>query len=114
MLQASTGILSTALNFLSKHPVIIGITALATGAYYLYDSFEDTKESAEDLDKSLAAAQSIDDASKGFNSLSDEVEKTERSYYKAKSVLEELQDVQRRNTPAQNAANDFGFGEEHE
>lgn len=107
---ASTGILSTALNFLSKHPVIIGITALATGAYYLYDSFKDTKESAEDLDKSLAAAQSIDDASKRFNSLSDEVEKTERSYYKAKSALEELQDVQRRNTPAQNAANDFGFG----
>ena len=107
----ATGVFSTALNFLSKHPVIIGLTALATAVYYGYQAFNDAENSAEDFNKSLAKSQAIDDKAAEFDRLSTKVESTEKAYYKAKSALEQLQDVQRRNTPAQNEANDFGFGE---
>ena len=107
----ATGVFSTALNFLSKHPVIIGLTALATAIYYGYQAFNDAENSAEDFNKSLAKSQAIDDKAAEFDRLSTKVESTEKAYYKAKSALEQLQDVQRRNTPAQNEANDFGFGE---
>ena len=59
------------------------------------------KKSAEDFNKSLAKSQAIDDKAAEFDRLSTKVESTEKVYYKAKSALEQLQDVQRRNTPAQ-------------